>query len=259
MLLGAATAAPAPPLLRFGFATRVITPALGGKPVYLAGFGHDRKATGVHDELWARAVGVSDGRQKLAIVSVDLIGFFQKDVAQARALLEQKVPGAQLVVSSTHNHEGPDTMGLWGSGRFSSGVDPAYLERVRGAVADVAAEALSRLQPARLVLAKARAPGLVEDGRLPRVIDDTLVAMQVIAEGGATLGTIVNWSSHPEAVGRSNTLVTSDFPHFLRTRMEERLGGTSIFVVGSIGGLMTPLGLKRARWASAQRTLRSRR
>ena len=234
----------AAPQLRFGFARRMITPVLGGKPVYLAGFGHDRKATGVHDELWARAVGVSDGRQKLAIVSVDLIGFFQKDVAGARELLERKVPGAQLVVSSTHDHEGPDTMGLWGSGRFSSGVDPRYLERVRTAIADVAAEALSRLQPARLVLAKTRTPGLVEDGRLPRVIDDTLVAMQVIAEDGATLGTIVNWSSHPEALGGSNTLITSDFPHFLRNRMEERLGGTSVFVVGSIGGLMTPLGLK---------------
>jgi hypothetical protein len=135
-------------------------------------------------------------------------------------------------------------MGLWGSGRFSSGVDPRYLESVRVAIADVAAEALSRLQPARLVLAKTRTPGLVEDGRLPRVIDDTLVAMQVIAEDGATLGTLVNWSSHPEALGGSNTLITSDFPHFLRARMEERLGGTSVFVVGSIGGLMTPLGLK---------------
>ena len=112
------------------------------------------------------------------------------------------------------------------------------------AIADAAAEALSRLQPARLVLAKTRTPGLVEDGRLPRVIDDTLVAMQVIAEDGATLGTIVNWSSHPEALGGGNTLITSDFPHFLRKRMEERLGGTAVFIVGSIGGLMTPLGLK---------------
>lgn len=222
----------------------MITPALGTKPVYLAGFGHDRSATGVHDDLWARAMAVSDGRQQLAIVSVDLIGVFQKDVAKARELLERKVPGAQLVVSSTHNHEGPDTMGLWGSGRFSSGVDPHYLESVRLAIADVAAEALSRLQPARLVLAKAPTPGLIEDGRLPRVIDDTLVAMQVVAEGGATLGTLVNWSSHPEALGRSNTLVSSDFPHFLRTRMEQRLGGSCVFVVGSIGGLMTPLGLK---------------
>lgn len=143
---------------------------LGAKPVYMAGFGHDRRATGIHDDLWARAVAVSDGRQKLAIVSVDLIGVFHEDVVKARELLRQRVPGAVLVVSSTHNHEGPDTMGLWGSGRFSSGVDPRYLERVRRAIVEAGAEALSRLKPARLVLAKTRTPGLIEDGRLPRVI-----------------------------------------------------------------------------------------
>jgi hypothetical protein len=232
--------------LQFGFAKREITPALGATPVYLAGFGHDRKATSVHDPLWARAMAVSDGRLKLAIVSLDLIGFFHADVSRAREALARQLPGAVLVVSSTHNHEGPDTMGLWGSGSFSSGVDPQYLERVRREVAAVAAEALARLQPGRLVLAQASTPGLIEDGRLPRVIDDTLVAMQVIAEDGATLGTLVKWSSHPEALGGRNTLITSDFPHFLRARMEERLGGTSVFVVGSIGGLMTPLGLRLA-------------
>lgn len=212
--------------------------------MYLAGFGHDRKATGVHDELWARAVAVGDGRRRIAIVSVDLIGLFHADVSKARALLERRTPGAELVVSSTHNHEGPDTMGLWGSGRLASGVDPAYLDRVRRTIVDVAAEALSRLQPARLVLAKTRTPGLIEDARLPRVIDDTLVAMQVVASDGTTLGTLVNWSSHPEALGSANTRISSDYPHFLRARMEERLGGTCVFVVGSIGGLMTPLGLK---------------
>jgi len=175
---------------------------------------------------------------------VDLIGVFHDDVLKARDLLRQKAPGAALVVASTHNHEGPDTMGLWGKGRFSSGVDSKYLERVRRAIADTAAEALSRMKPGRLVLGRTRTPGLIEDGRLPEVIDDTLVAMQAIGEDGATLGTVVNWSSHPEALGGKNTLVTSDFPHYLRARMEERLGGTSVFVVGSIGGLMTPLGLK---------------
>jgi hypothetical protein len=91
---------------------------------------------------------------------------------------------------------------------------------------------------------EAPTPGLVVDGRLPAVIDDTLVAMLAIGEGGATLGTVVAWSSHPEALGSDNTLVTSDFPHFLRKRMEAGLGGTCVFLVGSIGGLMTPLGLK---------------
>jgi hypothetical protein len=187
---------------------------------------------------------VSDGRLRIAIVSVDLIGLFHADVLKAREALQGKAPGAALVVASTHNHEGPDTMGLWGSGRFSSGVDPQYLESVRQAIAETAAEALSRLAPARLVLGKARTPGLVEDGRLPRVVDDTLVALQAIGEDGRTLGTVVNWSNHPEALGAKNTLVTSDFPHDLRTRVEERLGGTCVFLVGSIGGLMTPLGVK---------------
>jgi hypothetical protein len=239
----AAAAPSATAALLFGFARRAITPAIGAKPVYLAGFDTNRKATGVHDELWARAMAVSDGRQKIAIVAVDLIGFFHSDVLEARELLRQKVPGAVLVVASTHGHEGPDTLGLWGKGRFSSGVDPGYLDRVRRTIAETAAEALSRMKPGRLVLGKTRTPGLVEDGRLPRVIDDTLVAMQVLGEDGATLGTVVDWSSHPEALGGKNTLVTSDYPYYLRTRMEERLGGTCVFLVGSIGGLMTPLGL----------------
>ena len=239
-----AAAPSAAPALLFGFAKKTITPAIGTTPVYLGGFDTGRKATGVHDELWARAVAVSDGRQKIAIVAVDLIGVFHADVLTARALLQQKVPGAVLIVASTHDHEGPDTLGLWGKGRFSSGVDPPYLDRVRRTIAEVAAEALSRMQPGRLVLGKTRTPGLIEDGRLPKVIDDTLLAMQVVGEDGATLGTIVDWSSHPEALGGKNTLVTSDFPHYLRARMEERLGGTCVFLVGSIGGLMTPLGLE---------------
>jgi hypothetical protein len=218
-------AAPPSTSLQLGFAKRTITPEIASRPVYLAGFDQDRRATGVHDDLWARAVAVGDGRKKVAIVSVDLIGVFHADVVRAREILERRVPGAVLVVSSTHNHEGPDTMGLWGRGRFSSGVDPVYLDRVRRAIADAAAEALSRLQPARLVLGRARTPGLIVDSRRPEVVDDTLVAWRAVSPDGATLGTVVNWGNHPEALGARNTLVTSDFPHFLRTRMEERLGG----------------------------------
>jgi hypothetical protein len=244
LLIALAQPAAAPPALRAGFAKRAITPALGGKPVYLAGFANDRKATGVHDDLWARAFAIGDGRSRVAIVSVDLIGVFHADVLKAREALATRVPGAELVVASTHNHEGPDTMGLWGRGRFSSGVDPAYLARVREGIVAAAVEALAAMKPARLVLGSTRTPGLIEDGRLPKVIDDALVAIQAVGEDAATLGSVVNWSSHPEALGAENTRITSDFPHFLRARMEERLGGTSVFLVGSIGGLMTPLGLR---------------
>ena len=230
--------------LHFGFAKRTITPVLDGAPVYMAGFDTDRRATGVHDDLWARAVAVSDGRTRVAVVSVDLIGVFLADVDAARALLRETAGEVVLVVTSTHSHEGPDTMGLWGPGRFTSGVDPEYLDRVRRTIAQVAAEALERLEPARMVLAETRTPGLIADGRLPEVIDDTMVVFHAVTPDGRPLGTVVGWSSHPEALGAENTLLTSDFPHYLNRRLEEALGGTAVFLVGSIGGLMTPLGLE---------------
>ena len=239
-LVAAADSAP----LRFGFAKRVITPALGAQPVYMAGFDTNRPATGVHDDLWARAVAVSDGQTRVVIVSLDLIGFFLADVDAARALLHERAGAAELVVTSTHSHEGPDTMGLWGPGRFTSGVDPGYLARVRRTVADTAAEALDRLEPARLVLAQTRTPALIVDSRLPEVIDDRLVVLHAVTPDDRTLGTVVSWSNHPEALAGDNTLLTSDFPHYLNRRLEETLGGTAVFLIGSIGGLMTPMGLE---------------
>ena len=244
----AVLAAPVPSAraLQAGFAKRVITPSLSAGPVYLAGFDHDRRATGVHDDLFVRCLGVSDGAQKLALCSVDLIGFFLPETQKTRLLLAARVPGARLVVASTHDHEGPDTMGLWGPNPMRSGVDPAYRERLRREIAQTAAEALLIAQPATFTFAKAKTPGLIADGREPQVIDDEIVIMKATGADGKTLGTLVNWSSHPEALGGKNTLMTADYPHYLLDRVEAALGGTGVFFSGSIGGLMTPLsvGLK---------------
>src|SRR5580704_8620280 len=77
-----AAAAKADSSLAVGFAEVDITPAVAakGKPVYLAGFGHNRKATGVHDPLKARAIVLGHEKTKIAIVSVDLVGFFHTNV-----------------------------------------------------------------------------------------------------------------------------------------------------------------------------------
>ena len=48
--------------LHVGFGEADITPSFGKKPIYMAGFGHNRKATAIHDPLMARAVVLRDGR-----------------------------------------------------------------------------------------------------------------------------------------------------------------------------------------------------
>src|SRR5687768_2163678 len=80
------TAAAAEPLLA-GFAEVDITPALKGKPVYIAGYGMNRKATGVHDPIMARTVVLSAGGERIALVSVDLIGLQYPAVKEIRSRL----------------------------------------------------------------------------------------------------------------------------------------------------------------------------
>src|SRR5207245_1340869 len=76
--------------LHAGFAEMDITPTVGEKekPVYMAGFGQNRKATGVHDPLLARVVVLKQGDRKIALVSVDLVGFFYPSVARIREQLK---------------------------------------------------------------------------------------------------------------------------------------------------------------------------
>ena len=90
--------------LRFGFAKRLLTPVLGDRPVYMAGFGSDRRAAGVHDDLWARAVAVSDGHQRVVVVSVDLI------VADGKLRKVSLPGGTPVTICESADHRG----GSWG-------------------------------------------------------------------------------------------------------------------------------------------------
>jgi len=115
--------------LRVGFAEKDITPAVdASKPaVWLAGYGYGRKATGVHDPLMARAVVLTDGREKIALASVDLVGLQYAATQQVREGLEGY---RHITVASTHNHEGPDVIGIWGPTPFQRGVSDKYVKSV---------------------------------------------------------------------------------------------------------------------------------
>src|SRR5437870_11317855 len=123
LLLPPASSADKDEALRAGFGEADITPKLGDRPVFIAGFGHNRKATKVHDPLFARAVVLAHGKDKIALASIDVVGFFLPNVESVRKELPDF---AHVLVSSTHNHEGPDTLGLWGATALVSGVDPEY-------------------------------------------------------------------------------------------------------------------------------------
>src|SRR6185437_12534984 len=102
--------------LRVGSARMVVTPPLG---VSLAGSYSDRRADGVRDDLYARALVIEDGATPVAIVSVDILGVSAATTAGSRRLVERLcgIPGDQVLIAATHNHSGPLTRELDAGGR----------------------------------------------------------------------------------------------------------------------------------------------
>jgi hypothetical protein len=236
-------------------------------PVFLAGFGNDRQATGYNDQLWARGV-VIDGRDgRIALVALDLIGYFKNEVDLIRGLVRPGSGIDYLVVHSTHQHEGPDTLGLWGPNELTTGIDFGYMDFVNAAVADCVDEAAANLRKARVRYATTDSVGLslgldpeddgqgVADGKVlvgddalapdtaGRIVNPRLSVMQLTSRGAPfdVYATMVNFASHPESLGSSNTLVTSDFPHYARERLEAEFGGLAIWVSADLGVLQGPL------------------
>lgn len=220
-----------------------ITPDPGKALVWMAGYGTGRRATGVHDPLWARAVAFRSGDKTIVLVSLDLVGYFYPEVEKIRGILPKKLGVTHLVVSSTHGHEGPDTMGIWGPIPFLTGVRREYMTQVRTTVIRLVEEVVNGLRPARLRMATVVAPvdGVVGDHRDPVIFDDNLSVIGVEdASDGAPIATVVNWACHPETLGSKNTLITSDFPNYLREEVEREAGGVCVFLSGALGGMMTP-------------------
>jgi hypothetical protein len=231
------TSADTPLLVGFGEAD--ITPKLGDRPVYLAGFGQNRTAAGVHDPLYVRAVILRHGDRKVAIACADVVGLFLPTVERIR----QRLPGfTYVLVCSTHNHEGPDTMGLWGPNPFVRGTDPAYLQRLEDQTVAAVQAADRDAQPATARIGTASAPELLHDSRDPQVKMDELVAIEFREPGtDRTRGLVVQWNCHPETLDSRNTLVSADFVGYTVSALREHYRCPAVFLNGAVGGLMTSL------------------
>ena len=225
--------------LEVGFAHADITPEVRAEtPVWLAGYYPGRAATGVHDPLYARCVVLRTGTEKVAWVSVDLIGLQFPDVQQLRAQLRDF---HYVLVASTHNHEGPDVIGVWGQSFLHRGVNDQYVESVVARIERAVRQAEQNLREAQAWYGTAADESLLGDRRQPVVKDGVLRLLRFTDPADDTaIGLVVQWNCHPEALGADNQLITADFPASTIATLGRRYACPVVYFSGAIGGLLAP-------------------
>ncbi len=235
--------------------------------VFIGGFGPMRPALEVHDPVEARALVLSHDGEYIAFVALDLVGLGSPNIHAARdRLVADGFDIDRLIVAASHNHQGPDTMGLWGNPEdFDdpvTGRDPAYQQRVREAIEAAVREAAAGMEAVDLRIGRtamrdrsvwfngatfggknptANMHGMIQDGRDPILVSDQLLVVQGVGASG-TVFTLTNWSGHPEVRGSRNNAISSDWVGVTRTVLEAEFGGMALHLPESLGGMQSALG-----------------
>lgn len=222
---------------RAGAAIRVITP----DPLLpvSGGVGTPKKSTEKKGDLFARAIVLEKGSTRIAIVSVDNLGWTAALGDRSRALIKDIAP-ENVLIGSTHTHSAPDAYGFPDQNGKSL-ADLAYLDDCVRKIADAVNEATKNLAPATLKTAVGEANGKIAYNYYAEQLYDPRcgVIQAFRKDNGKVIATLVNYAVHPEVIGSGRGILSPDLCGPLYQRIESRVGGVALFMNGAQGGMVT--------------------
>ena len=241
--------------MRIGFAKCDVTPRVG---VELCGFGPFlcRKSTAVRDRLWARAMAIEHGGQRMVLVACDLAGVTLAITQRVRALVAEQagLAGDAVMICCSHTHSGPCTGPYIGWGE----PDPPYLETLPRRIAQACLAALDALEDAELAHAEVPCVGigcnreydedaqplenvLREDWRpaKPELTDTTCHVLAATA-GERLIGFVSYFGCHPVVCCEATHAIHGDYCGVATNLIErDHPGAVGLFLQGAHGDVNT--------------------
>lgn len=235
-------AAPPDGTLDAGVASVDITPT---EPIVLAGSPSQLKSRSIRSRLYVRALVLSDGRRKVAIVTLDTLKYPVEHSERARQQIEKSagIPASHVIICSSHTHSGP----LWSY----------YPDQLVTPIAEAVTKAAQNLTPCRLGMAKCRAEGVsecrrvIKDGhawnrwQLPPEERDMHPAegpsdpdfdmLALIGADQKCKAVLYNFACH--AANTRDLSVSADFPGAVQHYLREHIGYDvpALFLTGASG------------------------
>lgn len=206
------------------------------------GMGTPEIPTGKKGDLFARALVLEKGETRVAIVSIDNLGWPAYLGNRSRKLIKGIAP-ENILIGVTHTHSAPDAY-AFPDENGNTAADLEYLNWCVQQVADAVNEALSKLEPVSLKTAVGEAKGKIAyNYYAPELYDRRMGVIQLIAtagkNGGKPVATLINYATHPEILGTARKLISPDLCGPLYDRIEEKGGGMALFMNSAQGGMVT--------------------
>lgn len=220
-----------------------ITPPVG---LDLTGFiSRENPSTGVHDDLYARGLFLSEGRKKLLWLHLDLLGLDRSHVLRLREAIGRPLSllPRQIVISCTHTHAGAATIFLRGCGEINA----PYMELLDRRIMEAASMALEKPQPVTLRFAETRcAIGI--DRRTPSRhshIDPRLPVLVFARPDGHPAAVLASYGAHNVVLPEDEKHVSAGFFGLAAEAIRQELPGRPVMLLtaGACGNV-NPSGMK---------------
>ena len=249
--------------LRAGAARVKITPAAG---LPMAGYAaRGAAATGVHDDLYARALALSSGGLTAVLLVLDVLLLGQDFVKMVRQDIAQAagIPGQNVIVVGTHTHSGPaglvdpDVHGgaLARYQPFLGLHDPELCRTLRQHSVQVVEDALRNRRTVRVAVGSASAPGLAGNRRrADGLVDRDVVVVRLDDEQGQRRVLIFSQGCHPTVLGPDNSRFSGDLVGLACQRLEAQDEGLVVMgLTGAAGDVSTRSTRRASTFEEAER------
>ena len=257
-------------MLSVGSARTKITPRVG---IPLGGNARaDNYATGVLQDLFARALYAKGAETEICLVSLDLLGLWESDSRRVREAIAGRLgmDARHVMVACTHTHSGPDTLRTLSLTDAKEQSDTAQIQPWMDSMVDQACEAAclakDRAQPATMHLRFAENADIPNNRRLrlktgetvmnwtlPPASDvdsaqgpvDPQVTVATFHSEAGIVGGFAHFACHPAILAGMNLEVSGDYCGCAMEQLEQKLvpGGEAsiLFFNGALGNTAVSL------------------
>ncbi len=225
--------------MKAGISQIDITPQPGAE---LSGFAaRIQPSTGVLDPLFAKALYLANGGERLLWIHCDLVGFDRRLVLGFRDWARKKLGLAdrQVMLSATHTHSGPCTIRLQECGCY----DLSYARLLQQRLCDAAGAAVGQTEDCTVVAVEGHLDLAIDRRRqASKHTDPRVAALGFRRNDGTFKAVVVNYPMHAVALGPTNRQISADVPGQAALALSRQLPGKPVVLVtnGACGNLNPP-------------------
>ncbi len=227
-----------PGKLKAGWGTAMITPPPGTP---MAGYSarNSKPATGVHDDVFVKAVAFSDGTDTAVVVGADML-LIPPNVAEAvREAVARETPlkANNIFFTASHTHDSvgafaPGLIATISFGKYNPQIPPFLAKAFATAVLD----AYKSMEPAKFAHGDIDAHQYIHNRTRDAAADPVLNWMLIEKENGKRCY-MMRFSGHPTILDDDNMEISAEYPGYLQRAVEKATSATAVYLGGAVGSM----------------------